>query len=124
MSTLEVEVGEAGEDVALVVLHGELDFASGESLSPALADLVAHSPNRVVVDLTGLEFVDSREVKMLLAAARAFEADGRSMILVAPTLPVRRALEILHIDETLPIVADRDEALRAGAGTRGGGGAA
>ncbi len=118
MSALEVEVTGAGEDVALVVLRGELDFASGESLSSALADLVPRHPSRVVVDLAELG------VEVLLAAAKAIEADGRSMILAAPKLSVRRALEILRIDETVPIVADRDEALGAGADSRRRGGAA
>lgn len=113
MSTLEVDVSGIREGVALVVLRGELDFASGESLSSALADVVARSPNRVVVDLTELRFIDSSGVKMLLAAATAIEADGGAMILAAPTLPVRRALEILRIVDTLPVVSDRDEALAA-----------
>ncbi len=124
MSALEVEVTGAGEDVALVVLRGELDFASGESLSSALADLVARHPSRVVVDLAELEFIDSSGVKMLLAAAKVIEADGRSMILAAPKLSVRRALEILRIGETVPIGADRDTALEVDADSRRRGGAA
>jgi anti-anti-sigma factor len=77
-----------------------------------------------VVDLAELEFIDSSGVKMLLAAAKAIEADGRSMILAGPKLSVRRALEILRIDETVPIVADRDTALEVDADSRRRGGAA
>lgn len=86
---LTVAVDLAAEGVDLVTLRGELDFASGEPPSTAFADLTG-GPRRVVVDLAGLELVDSSGVKMLVAAAQAVEDAGGTLVLAGPTATVRR----------------------------------
>ena len=108
---IEVDLTRPREGVVLVEARGELDFVTGARLSSALAEATAGAPDIVLVDLAGLEFIDSSGVKILLAAARTLRAEGGRLILAAPTLPVRRALEILRVGDTLPIVADRRDAL-------------
>lgn len=105
--TIEVRTTEDGID--LVTLAGELDSSSSEPLSAALAGLTGGA-RRVVVDLAALEFVDSSGVKMLVAAARAVEDAGGGFVLAAPTGSVRRVFEILHLDQVVPIVDDREAA--------------
>jgi anti-sigma B factor antagonist len=107
---LTVDVGETAEGIDLVTLHGELDFASGGPLSSVFAELTG-GPRRVVVDLAGLEFVDSSGVKMLVAAARAVEDAGGSFVLAGPTATVRRVFHILHLAEVVPVVETREAAV-------------
>ena len=107
---LTVAVDLDAEGVDLVTLRGELDFASGEPLSTVFADLTGE-PRRVVVDLAGLEFVDSSGVKMLVAAARAVEDAGGTLVLAGPTATVRRVFDILHLAEIVTVVESRQAAL-------------
>jgi anti-anti-sigma factor len=113
--TVEVRTTDGGAD--LVELTGELDSSSSELLSAALARLTGGG-RRAVVDLTGLDFVDSSGVKMLIAAARAVEDEGGGFVLAGPTGSVRRVFEILHLDQVVPIVADRAEAFQDVAASR------
>ena len=106
---LTIDVGEV-DGVDLLTLRGELDFASGGSLSSAFADLTS-GPRRVVVDLAGLDFVDSSGVKMLIAAARAVEDEGGEFVLAAPTETVRRVFEILHLADVVTVAETRQTAL-------------
>ena len=108
---LTVEVRTTEEGVDLVTLTGELDSSSSEPLSAALAGLTAGA-RRVVVDLAGLDFIDSSGVKMLVAAARAVEDEGGGFVLAAPAGSVRRVFEILHLDQVVPIVDDRAAAFQ------------
>src|SRR5689334_7678156 len=96
--TVAVDRDAGGVDV--VTLRGELDFASGEPLSSAFADLTP-GPRQVVVDLTELDFIDSSGVKMIVAAARAVEDAGGTFVLAAPRPTVRRVFEILHLEDVL-----------------------
>lgn len=107
---LEVEEQSMDDGVDLVVLHGELDFASGGPLSTVLATLT-DGPRRVVVDLERLEFVDSSGVRMLVAAARAVEDSRGVFVLAAPSGPVRRVFDILHLGDVVTIVDDRGAAM-------------
>lgn len=107
---LTVAVDLDAEGVDLVTLRGELDFASGEPLSTAFAGL-SGGWRRVVVDLAGLEFVDSSGVKMLVAAARAIEGAGGTFVLAGPTAMVRRVFDILHLADVVTVVENRQAAL-------------
>ena len=107
---LTVDVADAAEGVDLVTLRGELDFASGGPLSSAFAGLTG-GPRRVVVDLSGLEFVDSSGVKMLVAAARAVEDAGGTFVLAAPTATVGRVFDILHLADVVTVVGTQRAAL-------------
>jgi anti-anti-sigma factor len=109
-NVLTVAVDRDAGGVDLVALRGELDFASGEPLSTAFADLTG-GPRRVVVDLSDLEFVDSSGVKMLVAAARAVEDAGGTFVVAGPTATVRRVFDILHLADVLTVVETRQAAL-------------
>jgi anti-sigma B factor antagonist len=53
------------DDVLILDLHGELDLAT----APSVRDAVAHSADgqaAILVDLQGLEFIDSTGVRLLL----------------------------------------------------------
>ena len=108
--SLEVRVDELEGGVHVVVLRGELDVATGGDASAALAGL-SQDGHSVLVDLSGLQFVDSSGVKMLVAAARAVEASGGSFVVCSPGEAVARVIAILHLADVVTVVARRDDAL-------------
>jgi anti-sigma B factor antagonist len=96
------------EDGACVVrLAGELDLYNANDVRQALFDACADRPERLVVDLGEVDFVDSTALGVLIEA-RTKLTDKRAFILAAPGLETRRALEISGLDrhfsvhETVP----------------------
>jgi anti-sigma B factor antagonist len=108
---LQIEVTQTEGSPVLVALVGELDLVSASAFIRAVADLQPLLPTQVVIDLSGLTFVDSSGVNALVQAVRAVEADGGGAVLAAPSAPTRRVLEITRAGEIVPIVADRQAAL-------------
>jgi anti-sigma B factor antagonist len=94
---LDVEIGEAG-DVRVVRLGGELDLASAPRLTELLDEVVAP---RVVIDLSGLAFIDSSGVAALVRALRQMDRDGQTLTLTRPSHTVVRVFEILGISSLL-----------------------
>ena len=92
-----------------VVLHltGEVDISNSERLRGRFNDLLA--PGRaaevrvLVVDLSGLEFLDLTGLQALLDAKAALRRRGSSLVLRAPTRRVRRLLELLDEGGALPV---------------------
>ena len=85
-----------------VSLQGELDLACTRQVEEHFAAIDEQAPARVVVDLSGLAFMDSSGLRMLLLAdARAREHDYE-LVLLAGSEPVQRvfemtgALDVLH----------------------------
>ena len=91
-------VGLAERGSALVLsLAGELDLYNAPALREALQDAVARSPERLVVDLAEVTFIDSTALGALVEA-RSQLRDGGAFALAAPGLEVRRALEVSGLD--------------------------
>jgi anti-sigma B factor antagonist len=98
-------------DGAIVVkLAGELDLYNASTLRAALLDAAAESPGRLVIDLEGVRFIDSTGLGVLVEARSRVE----SLLLAAPGLETRRALQISGLDRHFAVHGTVDEALGAG----------
>jgi len=100
-------------DRAVVVrLVGELDLYNAEEVRETLDGVVARGPERVVVDLSEVMFIDSTGLGVLVEA-RSKLADRKSFLLSGPQPETRRALEISGLAKHMPIFDELDKALTA-----------
>jgi anti-anti-sigma factor len=63
-----------------------------------------------LLDLTGVRFIDSTGVGLLLLLQKRLRHAGHHLILIAPSLQVLRALRLLRLEELFEIAADAVEA--------------
>ena len=82
------------DGAAQVTLQGELDLASARQMEEHLASLDEQGPSRVVVDLTGLEFIDSSGLRVLLLADARARERGYELVLLPGQEPVQRVFEM------------------------------
>lgn len=61
---------EVGRSDALVWVSGEVDVHTADELHRALLDQTQVTPDRVVVDMSGVTFMDSMGLRALVTAAR------------------------------------------------------
>jgi anti-sigma B factor antagonist len=85
---------ERGADVLILSVSGELDIATSDLLARELHAAVATGPQRVVVDLAGLEFIDSIGLRTLVQAHESASGNGRHLTLRQAPRVVRRLLEL------------------------------
>jgi anti-sigma B factor antagonist len=110
MPNLEFQTTRNGT-VAVVAPKGELDL-SGAAILEAELDRLAEEPElgSVVLDLRGLEFMDSSGLRLVvLADMRAREA-GRQFSLVRGGDTVHRVFEITRMSERLDFVDAPEDA--------------
>jgi anti-sigma B factor antagonist len=95
-----------------VVVHlvGELDLYNAPEVRRALLELCAEAPERLVVDLEEVDFVDSTALGVLIEARTKLE-NRRSFLLAAPGLETHRALQISGLDQHLSVHETVDDAL-------------
>jgi anti-sigma B factor antagonist len=98
-------------DGAVVVrLQGELDLYNAHEVRQALADAAEEAPERLIVDLAAVEFVDSTALGVFVEG-RARLANRRAFLLAAPAAETRRALEVSGLDRQLSVHDSVDGAL-------------
>ena len=96
----------------IVSLTGELDLYNAPAVRTALSELCAEQPERMVIDLQKVAFVDSTGLGVLIEA-RAKLQNGASFLLAAPGFETHRALQISGLDRHLSVHESVDSALGA-----------
>lgn len=94
---------------AVVRAIGEIDVRTAPSLRHALDRAVLEGSGDVVLDLSGVGFVDSSGLGVILGRYRRMP-EGRSLILRAPRAHVRGLLEISGVTRLLTVEDGPEEA--------------
>jgi anti-sigma B factor antagonist len=100
---LSIDPVEEGAGGVRLVLSGELDMACTARLTDAI-DEHARKGTTLVVDLSGLEFMDSSGLAALLKAQNAAESDGWDMAVKSPPAPVDRIFDLTDTRRLLNFV--------------------
>jgi anti-sigma B factor antagonist len=100
------------DGATVVRLAGELDLYNAHAVRDALIAACEESPDRLVVDLSGVNFIDSTALGVLIEA-RTRLANRKGFLLASPGLETRRALEISGLDKHFNVHDSLDEALQA-----------
>jgi len=102
MPPLRIREAAAGEDW-IVAPIGDLDMASAQELGARLTEAARERPEGLlIVDLGGLEFMDSAGLRVLLSAARSSTNGGSRLRLRGARPSVRRVFEVSGTDALLP----------------------
>jgi len=96
--------------VKLLRLAGTLNLPGVERIHPAFSEAVEESP-RVVVDLSGVDVINTPGIGMILAAARDKKHSGGHFVVTGANAMVAQALRLCRLDMVLAIVPDVNEAL-------------
>jgi anti-sigma B factor antagonist len=86
------------DGATVVHLAGELDLYNAHEVREALIACTGEAPDRLVVDLGEVKFIDSTALGVLIEA-RTRMANRKGFLLAAPGLETRRALEISGLDK-------------------------
>jgi anti-anti-sigma factor len=97
---------EPGDDVTLVTVRGELDLATVPALRGALLGVIDRHARRLVLDLSGVTFIDSVGVGAVLHAKRRLGPDGGVAVVLAPGSYARVIFEVVGADRVLPVHED------------------
>lgn len=95
------------KDGVLLAPSGEIDLLRSPSMRSQIAAAMTAKPRRVVVDLSGVPYMDSSGVATLVEALQAARKTGAKLVLCALAPRVRSILEISRLDTVFTIVADR-----------------
>ena len=96
-------VAEVGGQIALVSVSGELDLYVEAELRGTLASAAVLKVTTIVVDLSGVSFLDSTVCGILVTEAKRLRREQRGFVLVSNGNFASRALEVAGIDQIVPV---------------------
>jgi len=107
---MEVRIEYPVDGVATVAIRGQLDIDTAPTLEAAFDELLTRAANRIVVDLTRLDFCDSIGLSTLVVAYHHCVRTGGWLRLAGPTPFLKRLLVVVGIADTVPMYRTADGA--------------
>jgi anti-anti-sigma factor len=108
---MEIQVVELNSSVTGVRLAGRLDAPGADLIGIKFSAAVASPGRHAVVDLSGVSFLASMGIRLLISTARALHQKGARMVLFGAQGPVRSVLEEMAVDQIVPLVDTEQDAL-------------
>jgi len=98
---------------------GEIDIYTAPLFKQAVVNLVSEGNQDVIIDLSGVTFMDSSGFGTLLGATKRLRPSGGGLHLAAPNSTIQRMLRLPRLDSIMQIYETVDEAVgsvKAGSG--------
>lgn len=109
--SVQISARKSGNATILDV-RGRIAFgADADSFKSELRRLTESSPSGVIVNLAEATVIDSSGIGALVQAYVGLTRSGGTLILLNPVGSVREALEVTHVNNTIPTYADEAAAL-------------
>lgn len=106
---MDWNVVDIGNGIALVEVSGRMDVQGALKADPAFAQ-IAEQHDRVIIDLSKLDFLASLGIRTLVTTSKAVRARNGNLVLLSPQANIEQVLRSSGIDTIIPIAADRAEA--------------
>ncbi len=90
------------QDDYVIEAFGELDLAGAPELQEVIERAEATDARRIVLDLSGLEFIDSTGISLLIRAARRSSMNANRLRLLRGAGQVERVMTLCRLHERLP----------------------
>jgi len=98
-------------DVVIVKLAGRLDSSAAQSAEESFVQMLGGGASRLAVDMSGLEYISSAGLRVLLVVAKKVQQANGKMALFGLLPNVREVFSVSGFDKIFAIQADVDAAV-------------
>ncbi len=104
---------ETTEDgVAVITVAGELDLYTAPRLKENLLAALEADVLKICVDMTGVHFIDSSALGVLIGGVKRLKPKGGRLVLVSVDENVNWIFQITGLNSVFDIFSSREDALR------------
>jgi anti-sigma B factor antagonist len=104
---------ETQDGVSILAIAGEVDLGSAPPLREALAPILDGEKPRLLLDLTGVHFMDSTGIGVMVNALNRVREKSGTCAFCGVQPRVHRILQIAGLLKALPLYENRESALEA-----------
>ena len=94
----------------VIEVSGQIDLYAAPEFKQHTRDVIDGGAKRVIVDLSGVEFMDSTGLGVLVGALKRLRSAQGTLALVVTDYDIERMLELTGLDGVFDVYRSRDEA--------------
>lgn len=100
--------------IVYAAVRGEIDMSNADELGEGLVEATPNEARGVVLDLAGVQYVDSRGIQLMYRLRASLRVRGQTLRIVVPAQsPVHNTLRLAGLDGEAGVVRTLEEALRS-----------
>ncbi|MCC6446856.1 MAG: STAS domain-containing protein [Armatimonadetes bacterium] len=109
---MNLTVNSRPADQAYVIdLQGEVDVYTAPKLRQEIIGLLDKGINRVVINLSGVEYLDSTGLGVLIGGLKRLKEQGGNLFLICPNPKIKRIFEITGLDKIFSMFLTEKDAV-------------
>lgn len=108
--TMELQATDLNKGITLIKLIGRMDIMGVNKIETKFAAYCAGETPHVIVDMSGVDFLASIGIRMLVTNAKSLRSRSGKMALLNPTSDVMNVLEITDIPAIIPVYSELESA--------------
>ncbi len=98
-------------DIAVIKLNGRLDLETSKTLKGLTKELMADNHNKMIFDLTDVDFINSSGLGTLVSILRDVNSKKGNLELCSLAPYIQEIFEITHLSSIFRIYENEEEAL-------------
>lgn len=111
MMELGLEVDDSKQPYTVLAVKGEVDVYTAPRLREKLVELVSQGRHQIVVDLAGVDFLDSTGLGVLVGGLKRLRSHDGDLALVCTHQRILKVFEITGLTQVFSIFESVDEAV-------------
>lgn len=108
---MEMDITEVAGPTTCIRLQGRLDAQGADRIGTRFTAAAAAGGRPAIVDLSGVTFVASLGLRLLISAARALKSKGGTLVLFGANDLVQSVLDHAEIGQIIPVARTEHDAL-------------
>ncbi len=101
------------DNTAVVSVEGRVDTLTAPAFEQKMLEWIDGGENRLVLDLSKMEYISSAGLRAFLVTAKRAKANGGGLACCCLQDMVRRVFEVSGVSSVIPVYPSADEALDA-----------
>jgi anti-sigma B factor antagonist len=113
MPAFQIAKEKLPEGIVSLSVRGFLDAHTYEELEKAINDVFENGSYRLIVDLSGLDYISSAGAGVFIGAIGTAQENDGNIILIRPTQNVKEVFDLLGLSQIFTFKESREEAVKA-----------
>jgi anti-sigma B factor antagonist len=107
---MKLDVVNEANGITKLLLSGSMDIEGTLAIDAQISE-ISKAKEKVIVDLSNVDFLASLGIRTLVMSAKSISTKGGNMVLLNPQAGVEKVLKSSGIDTVIPIAPDLNAAI-------------
>jgi len=107
---MNITIETSKEGIVIFRLIGKLNMVHAQSLRQEIAEQISTGHNRIVIDMSGVDFMDSSGLGALINGLKGARQAGGDLRIAAPVEQVKLVLKLTNLDRVIKTYSSAEKA--------------